>query len=184
MALELGLGPEDRRATRRRGAGSAAARLRARWSGRAQPRIRHLLKPFGAAGPGPPVEPGQTRLRRAAPPPAWHHVLAEVAGGPHPREPLPLPPAGQLTPPTPRSRGRRAGRSRAPLSDGDAPVQRPGVPRRGQGALGRAPCSFGSDGTTASAQSPLSSGLGSPAPRPVSRGLTQDASSARTRLHL
>lgn len=57
-----------------------------------------------------------------------------------------------------------------PLRDGDAPVQCPGAPRRGQGALGRAPCSFGSDGTTASRQSPLRSGLRSPVPGLSLRG--------------
>lgn len=120
VAPKPGFSPENRRATCRQGAGRAA-------EGQAvpeghSPESSASSSPSGLPARRPGWSQGRPRLQRAAPPPAWHHVLAEVAGRSHAQEPWPPLSAGHLTrhpPPGAMAAGQDA--PGHPLREGDAP---------------------------------------------------------------
>lgn len=110
---------------------------------------------------------GRPGLQRAAPPPPWHHVLAEVSGRSHPREPRPLPSAGHLHgPPPPGAWPQGRTLQGSPLGMGTPPALR----------------SFGLMAPRLRAE-PAQVRTGVSSPRPGPQGLTQGVSSAQTRLH-
>lgn len=106
--------PEDRRGTRRWGAGRAAGRLRARWSGGRSPESATYSSPLGLLGRGPrwsQDRPGCGEQRPHLPgTTSWPRWWAGLTLGSRCHCPL----LGTCMPPTPTSHGRRAGHSRAP----------------------------------------------------------------------